>query len=165
MVRVTGLEPASTRHWFLRPACLPFHHIPITSLFYFERPLINFSKTPFCFDLSEAQYEEKPTHGFRILDSQLSMRIISLLTYADIFFSFPKTRVRKHTLRNLPNAICRNVEMVTTPGSPIPPVGIHMPRISNLRSQNASWTGGARTHDPLIASYISYNVANITSSS
>ena len=24
-----GLEPAHTRHWFLRPACLPFHHLGI----------------------------------------------------------------------------------------------------------------------------------------
>ena len=22
-----GLEPTHTRHWFLRPACLPFHHL------------------------------------------------------------------------------------------------------------------------------------------
>ena len=29
LVRVTGLEPASTRHWFLRPARLPFHHTRI----------------------------------------------------------------------------------------------------------------------------------------
>ena len=41
---------------------------PITSLFYFERPLANFSKTSFCFNRNEAQYEEKPNHGFHILD-------------------------------------------------------------------------------------------------
>lgn len=56
-------------------------------LFYIDRPLVNYSTTSFCFDQSEVQYEEKPNHGFRILDSQLPMRIISLLAYADIFFS------------------------------------------------------------------------------
>lgn len=44
-----------------------------------------------------------PNHGFRIIDSQLLMRFIFPLAYADIFLSF-STRVRKHTLRNIPNA-------------------------------------------------------------
>ena len=28
-VGAVGLEPTRTGHWFLRPACLPFHHAPI----------------------------------------------------------------------------------------------------------------------------------------
>ena len=78
---------------------------PITSLFYFERPLANFSKTSFCFNRNEAQYEEKPNHGFHILDfCRLLMWFIFLPAYADIFLSSYWTRVRKHTLRNLPKS-------------------------------------------------------------
>lgn len=122
MLTVSGDSETRTHtslgHLLLRQARLPFHHVPIYPvLFYIDRPLANYSITSFCFDRSEAQYEEKPNHGFRVLDSQLLTRFIFLLAYAGIFFRFTTpayyryeatsvaTRVRKHTLRNLPNAI------------------------------------------------------------
>ena len=111
-----GHHGVQTERFELPTPCLQGTRSPIRAMtpyiqfnFTFDRLLINYSITSFCFDRSEAQYEEKPNHGFHISDSQLPMWIISLLTYADIFLSFSMdihvtTWVRKHTLRNLPNA-------------------------------------------------------------
>ena len=110
MLTVYGQRPSgdsetrthtSLGHLLLRQARLPFHHVPIF--------------VTLCASPQRGGYI--PNHGFRVLDSQLLTRFIFLLAYADIFFrfttpayyryeaTFVATRVRKHTLRNLPNTI------------------------------------------------------------
>ena len=61
------------------------------------------------FPVPAREVDNKPNHGFRIMMLQYLMRFIFLLAYADIFLSFSMdirvtARMRKHTLRNLPNA-------------------------------------------------------------
>lgn len=95
-----------------------------------------------------------PNHGFRILDSQLLMRIIFLLAYADIFFSYA-TEVRKHTLRNLLNALLsgsknRNLTHM------IERVPLDITSRLPKCKYNESWNDGTRTHNPSVNSRVLY---------
>lgn len=69
-----------------------------------------------CFHRSEAQ--GKPNHGFRILDSQLSMRFIFPLAYADIFLIISKSGEETHA-----------------PQSPLRPFNPSKEKIDNLTNQ------------------------------
>ena len=48
------------------------------------------------FVLTEVRHKGKPNHGFRILDSQLSMRFIFPLTYAGIFLGISNPGEETH---------------------------------------------------------------------
>jgi hypothetical protein len=64
-----GLEPAHTRHWFLRPACLPFHHLGIFILCVKE-PLCTFSTWVSVYRLPESnRYEHHCPRDFKSLVS------------------------------------------------------------------------------------------------
>ena len=86
-----GLEPARVKHWFLRPACLPFHHLGIFFILYVKEHLCTFSTWVSVYRLPESnRYEHRCSRDFKSLVStyftkaaffiKVNIRRISTLT-------------------------------------------------------------------------------------
>ena len=102
-----------------------------------------------------------PNLGFHILDFQLLTWFIFPLAYADIFLS-SSTRVRKHTLRNLPNEfLLSDSDCFYSAKKRNRQFHPHLPpkvenEFSFLKKHFHNGTSRARTYDPLVNSQLLY---------